>query len=107
LSGKLTNEQFKQQIALWQLLITQAGITLASGENVPDKFFHVFLGVGYSTFKKMFSGQNSIRPIQPYTIKTIRYINKLEPTVFLDQVRNTISEYENSLNSYSPGNRRR
>lgn len=90
---KLTNEQFKQQIARWQLLIAQASITLPNGEALPDKFFHVFLGVGYSTFKKMLSGKESIREIQPYTAKTIRFLNKLEPTVFLDEIRLAIPEY--------------
>lgn len=90
---KLTNKQFKEQVDRWQLLISQANITLPNGESLPDKFFHVFLGVGYSTFKKMVSGQGSIRPIQPYTAKTIRYINKLEPNVFLDEIRLAIPEY--------------
>jgi hypothetical protein len=91
---KLTNVQFKEQIARWQLLIAQAGIKLPAGDEIPDKFFHVMLGVGYSTFKKMHSGQASIRPIQPYTVKTIRYLNKLKPNVFLEEVRRAITEYE-------------
>lgn len=90
---KLTNEQFKQQIDRWQLLIAQATITLPSGSPLPDKFFHVFLGVGYSTFKKMVNGKESIREIQPYTARTIRFLNKLEPNVFLDEVRLAIPEY--------------
>lgn len=90
---KLTNEQFKEQIGRWQLLIAQASITLPNGDVLPDKFFHVFLGVGYSTFKKMVSGKDSIREIQPYTARTIRFLNKLEPTVFLDEIRLAITEY--------------
>jgi hypothetical protein len=42
----------------------------------------------------MHSGQASIRPIQPYTVKTIRYLNKLKPNVFLEEVRRAITEYE-------------
>jgi hypothetical protein len=97
---KLTNSQLKEQIARWQLLIAQEGIRLSGGEVVPDKFFHVLLGVGYSTFKKMHSGQDSIRAIQPYTAKTIRYLNKLNAKVFLKEVRRAIIEYENLQSSF-------
>ncbi len=90
---KLTNEQFKQQIARWQLVIAQAQITLPNGDVLPDKFFHVFLGVGYSTFKKMVCGKDSIREIQPYTAKTIRFLNKLDTKVFLDEIRLAIADY--------------
>jgi hypothetical protein len=90
---ELTNEQFKTQIGRWQLLIAQGNITLPNGEPVPDKFFHLFLGVGYSTFKKMISGKDSMRKIQPYTARTIRFVNKLAPNVFLDEIRQTIPEY--------------
>mgnify|MGYP005987788975 CR=1 FL=1 len=90
---KLTNEEFKNQIARWQELITEHGITLPSGEPIPDKLFHVFLGVGYSTFKKMISGQDSQRNIQPYTVKAVRFINRLELTVFFEEIRNCIPVY--------------
>jgi hypothetical protein len=90
---KLTNEQFKKQIAHWQSLIENAQITLPNGDELPNKFFHVFLGVGYSTFKKMLSGQDSIREIQPYTAKTIHFLNQLPPSVFLDEIRHAIPEY--------------
>jgi hypothetical protein len=85
----LSNADFARQIAQWKRVIVQAGITLPQGEALPDKFFHVFLGVGYSTFKKMLKG----RDIQPYTIKTIGFVNQLPPAVFLDAVRGTIPEY--------------
>jgi len=92
---KLTNEQFKAQIDRWQLLAAQANITLPGGDALPDKFYHVLLGVGYSTFKKMLSGQDSIRPIQPYTAKHVRVLNKLDANTFLDELRLTIPEYLN------------
>ena len=91
--NKITNEQFKTQIEQWQKIIIQNNITLVSGEPVPNKFFHVFLGVGYSTFKKMVSGKDTIREIQPYTAKTIRFVNKLEHNTFLDEIRLAILEY--------------
>jgi hypothetical protein len=90
----MTNEQFIEQIERWQLLLSQTNITLSNGEPLPNKFFHVFLGVGYSTFKKMVSGKDSIREIQPYTSKTIRFINKLDPTVLLEEIRIAVIEYE-------------
>jgi hypothetical protein len=89
----MTNVEFREQVGRWKLLINQVGITLPNGDEVPDKFFHVFLGVGYSTFKKMVSGQDSARKIQLYTFKTIRFLNKLESNVFLDEVRLAIPEY--------------
>ncbi|WP_390241961.1 hypothetical protein [Vibrio sp. R78045] len=89
----MTNQEFKQQISNWQSLITQANVTLSDGQPLPDKFFHVFLGVGSSTFRKMINGQDSMREIQPYTARTVRFINKLEPTVFLDEVRLCIPQY--------------
>jgi len=95
---KLTNEQFKEQIDLWQSLISQTNITLSDGSPLPNKFFHIFLGVGYSTFKKMISGKDSIREIQPYTAKTIRFINKLEPNVFLEEIRIAVIEYDEIYN---------
>jgi hypothetical protein len=93
MTNTMTNIEFREQIGRWKRLINQVGITLPNGDEVPDKFFHVFLGVGYSTFKKMVSGQDSARKFQPYTFKTIRFLNKIEPNVFLDEVRLAIPEY--------------
>lgn len=89
----MTNTAFREQIGRWKLLINQAGITLPGGEALPDKFFHVLLGVGYSTFKKMLSGKESMRPIQLYTAKHVLVLNKLEATTFLDEIRLTLLEY--------------
>jgi hypothetical protein len=41
----------------------------------------------------MLSGQDSIREIQPYTAKTIHFLNQLPPSVFLDEIRHAIPEY--------------
>lgn len=90
---ELTNEQFKSQVDRWQLHIAQASITLPNGDPVPDKIFHLFLGVGYSTFKKMMSCKNSARKIQPYTANTIAFVNKLSTEVFLDEIRKIIPEF--------------
>ncbi|WP_339145254.1 hypothetical protein [Pseudoalteromonas galatheae] len=92
---KITNEEFKQQIERWQAQIALADIRLPNGEALPDKFFHLFLGVGYSTFKKMISGKESIREIQPYTARTIRFLNKLDDQVFLSEIRLCIPHYIN------------
>lgn len=89
----MTNDEFREKIKSWKLQISHAGIVLPDGEHLPDKFFHVLLGVGYSTFKKMLSGQDSMRPIQPYTAKHVRVLSKLDTNVFLDEVRQTIPEY--------------
>lgn len=89
----LTNEQFRKQIENWQEQIAKANIKLPNGEPLPDKFFHVFLGVGYSTFKKMVSGNDSRRVIQPYTARTVRFIKLLDNDVFLGEVKLVIPEY--------------
>ena len=90
---KLTNTEFKAQIACWQALIAQANITLPNGSPLPNQFFHVFLGIGKSTFKKMVNGQYSMRDIQPYTAKTVQFLNRLKTTVFLDEIRLALPEY--------------
>ena len=90
---KLTNKQFKKQIDRWQLLIAQTPITLPNGKPLPDKFFHIFLGVGLSTFRKMMSSKSSNRTIQPYTVKTIHFLKKIDANTFLEEIRLTIPEY--------------
>jgi hypothetical protein len=89
----LTNKQFKEQIGCWQALISQAKITLPNGSPLPNQFFHVFLGIGKSTFKKMVSGQDSMRDIQSYTSKTVHFLNRLESDVFLEEICLSIQEY--------------
>ena len=89
----ITNKEFRLQIMKWQALIKKAEITLPNGEPLPDKFFHFFLGVGYSTFKKMLSGKGSMREIQTYTARTIYFLNKLDTKVFLEEIRIMIPEY--------------
>lgn len=88
-----TNEQFKEQIAIWQLLALENKVKLNSGLKLPDKCFHVFLGVGYSTFKKMLSSANSARPVPPYISKMIRYVNLLETNVFITELKLAVVEY--------------
>ena len=45
--NELTNKHFIEQIAKWKDIVAQSDITLPGGRPIPDKFFHVFLGVGY------------------------------------------------------------
>ncbi|MFV8386643.1 hypothetical protein ACNO5E_21300 [Vibrio parahaemolyticus] len=89
----MTNSEFKAQIAEWKALIEGANIRLPGNRPVPDKFFHVFLGIGSSTFRKMINGQDSMRVVQHYTARTVHFINQLAPEVFLREVQSTIPEY--------------
>ncbi|MBE8232119.1 MAG: hypothetical protein HAW67_00175, partial [Endozoicomonadaceae bacterium] len=82
----ITNEQFIEYLERWKLIITQAGIVLPNGNPVHDKFFHVFLGLGYSTFKMLVSGQGSMRVIQPYVAKSINFADRLSKDAFLEEV---------------------
>lgn len=90
---KLTNEEFRIVIKDWQKLAKIHNVTLPNGRPLPDKFYHVVLGVGYSTFKKMLSGKDSIRTIQNYTYKTVYYINLTETEKFISILRFNIDEY--------------
>lgn len=89
----MTNTEFKNQIDKWVQLSNNAGLTMPNGSPVTKNVFHVVLGVGLSTFKKMMLGKKSMRPIQPYTEKHIRALTLLDESVFLDEVRLAISVY--------------
>ncbi|OEE38275.1 hypothetical protein A1QO_02540 [Vibrio genomosp. F10 str. ZF-129] len=75
----MTNQEFRDQIAKWQALLTAANVTQSDGKPIPDKFFHIFLGLGFSTFTKLVNGKESLRPVPPYIAKMVRYIDRLEP----------------------------
>lgn len=89
----MTNQEFVQQVERWKALTAQAGITLPNGKHLPEKFWHVFLGYSWSTYKKHKGSAVDVRTVQRYTAKHVRVLTKLEPTVFLDEVRLTIPEF--------------
>lgn len=93
--AELTNEQFKAQLVQWKSIMTENGLKVDGGRPIPDKFFHVFLGVSYSVLKMMVCGKSSLRKVQPYTAKTVHFINRLEKDVFLAEAKFAIKEYDN------------
>ncbi|MEC4091611.1 hypothetical protein [Pseudoalteromonas rubra] len=89
----MTNDEFKTQIEAWLVVIETAGIRQPNGRPFPQQAFHVFFGVGLSTFKKMVSGQSSIREIQPYTARAVELARLLPEQAFLDQAKKALDEY--------------
>lgn len=89
----MTNQEFVQQIDRWKLLTSEAGITLPDGRPLPEKFWPVFLGYSWSTYKKHKGKAKDIRPIQCYTAKHLRALSKLDSTTFLEEVRLTLPEF--------------
>lgn len=89
----LTNEQFAEQIKKWLAIAAKEDIKLPNGRALPAKVFHVFLGVGYSTFKMMYTGELSKRDVQPYIAKTIHFINLLDEKTLIKEIRASLAEY--------------
>ncbi len=89
----MTNQEFVQQIERWKNLVDQAGITLSNGKPLPEKFWPVFLGYSESAYKKFKGNEADARALKTYTAKHIRVLTKLEPTVFLDEVRLTLPSF--------------
>jgi hypothetical protein len=85
----LTNEEFKAKVNEWQSIIAKAGLTLPDGKAIPDKFFHVFLGIGYSTFKKMMFN----RDIQFNTVRVIHFLSLLSDKALIKEFEKTIPLY--------------
>lgn len=89
----MTNQEFVQQIESWKALVTQEGIKLPNGKALPDKFWHVFLGYSWSTYKKHKGNEADVRAIQRYTAKHLRVLGKLGRDAFLDEIRLAIPEF--------------
>lgn len=89
----MTNKEFVQQIEQWKNLVNQAGITLPNGKPLPDKFWPVFLGYSESAYKKFKGNEADARDLKLYTSKHIRILTKLEPNVFLDEIKLTLSSF--------------
>lgn len=91
--NELTNEQFIEQITKWKDIVAQGNIMLPGGRPIPDKFYHVFLGIGYSTYRKLSNCDNPKGKVPLYTSRMVRFINKLEYSVFLDEIRLSLIDY--------------
>lgn len=89
----MTNQEFVQQIERWKAITTKARVTLPNGKSLPESFWHVFLGYSWSAYKKHKGSAEDVRTVQRYTAKHLRALSKLEPNVFLDEVRSTIPEF--------------
>lgn len=90
--------EFRELVGKWQGQLERVGVTLPDGKPLPDKFFHVFLGIGYSTFKAALTEQKSNKGISKQMGKTIRFLSKLPFPVFIEEARLAVKEYTEKYN---------
>ncbi len=88
--ASLTKEQLKDQIETWKSLSKKYDVRLSNGKYLPSKFYHVLLGVSYSTLKKIISGE---REIPKYTVELVSALNELSEKAFIKKLRSHIPEY--------------
>ncbi|NQZ49693.1 MAG: hypothetical protein HRT95_05740 [Moritella sp.] len=92
----MTPEEYSTLILKWTDLVNKAGITLSNNKPVPTVFWKTFLGITRSVHLEAMKGTSRRKEFSPSLAQTIRFANKLDRNVFMEEVLIAIPLYESN-----------
>ena len=92
---------YRALIDEWTQAVNDAGYHLSDGKPVPITFWKTFLGIKRKVHQDMYAMKHNTKgAVEPhkavpaYYVKTIYYVKRLDPIVFLQEVKKQIPEFE-------------
>jgi hypothetical protein len=90
----MTNTEYKELIEDWTTLINDSGITLSDKKPVPVLFWKTFFGITRSVHVEIMNGTYRRKEFSSGLAQTIRFAKRLEPDVFIEEVKAAIPLFE-------------